>query len=202
MTRILIGLGLVVLLAAGPPSAVAQRSADAYFHEAAQQYVAGNRAAAQEAVEQGLSVAPDDPRLRALRRKLREQRRSDSQSSQQGQQSRERQSSGRRQEGATEGGSSPSEEGKRSRARPGARDTTGADTGRPARRQDAPARLDTTAAQRDTSGASSEERDGPRRALSRAQAGRLLRALEAQERRLLQARRVRAPDSAAVEKDW
>lgn len=213
-----IGCVVGLLLIGGAP-APAQSTADDYFHEAARQYVADNVPAARRAVEQGLKVAPSDPRLLALQKKLRQGQRPDgrqddengSSGAQDGSQQNENASSNR----SSKGGQTPSSEqsgaartgGQESdRSRPGgsrsgdeqegrreeqrganARSSSG---GSPA---DRPARADTT--RRGRGGMSTTP-------LSRAQAERLLRALEGQERQLLRQLRRRSSTSQTVEKDW
>lgn len=214
MTR-LFGLGSVVvcLLLAAP--AAAQSTADAYFHEAAQAYVDGDRATARRAVTQGLEVAPDDPRLIALREKLREGSRPD------GQQDSSSTTSGRRsgQQGnessdeASEGGEnpSPSDTEGPTQSSPQASSEGGESGSRPG--SDAQ-RSDPSGGQRQGAGSArrpSDDRPSPTRrgrggrpvdTLSRAQAERFLRALEGQERRLLRQLRPRSAKQQRVEKDW
>ena len=220
MTRLL-GLGVIVLLLAGRPAA-AQSTADTYFHEGAQAYVAGDRAAARRAVTQGLEVAPDDPRLIALRNKLREGRRPD------GSQDSSSTTSGRQSgrdgnesaDEASEGGEEPSESETDGPPQPGAQEQTvgeGAQSGRQAG-QAGDGEAGASGARRDEQGEGARGgRPGdPSRAdralqggdgrpvdtLSRVQAERLLRALEGQERRLLQQLRPRSTEQRRVEKDW
>jgi hypothetical protein len=189
--------GLLLLGAASP--AQGQSSADAYFHEAARQYVADNVAAARRAVEQGLAVAPTDPRLLALRKKLEQGRRpqgggrdSSSTGSQQGEQNEENDNS----DDASKGGQTPSSEQSGDK-QPGSQDD-------PSSEQDG--------AQSSSGGAGGKPGDAdvrrqgqggqPVDTLSRAQAERLLRALEGQERRLMRRLRTRSATSREVEKDW
>jgi hypothetical protein len=215
MTRLL-GLGgiLVGLLLVAPPAA-AQSTADSYFHEAARAYVAGDRAAARRAVTQGLQVAPSDPRLRALREKLREsgrpERRQDSSSTSSGR--RDRQNANQSSDTASEGGEDPSQSQEEGSSRAGPRDaSSGERSGQGRRSAD---RRSERRGPRDGEGASGQRRAearadttgrgaGGRRAatLSRAQAERLLRALEGQERRLLRQLRPRSTERRTVEKDW
>ena len=214
MTRLL-GLGCVVVCLLLAPPAAAQSTADAYFHEAAQAYVGGDEATARRAVTQGLEVAPDDPRLIALREKLREGGRPDGQqdssstssdrrSGQQGNESSDETSGGGENpsssdtEGPTQSGPKASSEGAESGSRPGS---------------DAQ-RSDPSDGQRQGAGSArrpSDARPTPTRrgrggrpvdTLSRAQAERFLRALEGQERRLLRQLRPRSTKQQRVEKDW
>lgn len=219
----LFGLGgLLVLLLAGMPVA-AQSTADTYFHEGAQAYVAGDRAAARRAVTRGLEVAPDDPRLIALRNKLREGRRPD------GSQESSSTTSGRQSgrdgnesaDEASEGGEEPSESETDGPPQPGAQDQTGGEGAQSGRSSgasggEAEAGASETSRDREGGGARGGRPGDPSRAdralqgrggrpvdtLSRAQAERLLRALEGQERRLLQQLRPRPTEQRRVEKDW
>lgn len=192
---------LGLLLAGGVPPATAQ-SAGSYFHEAAQAYVSGNTATARRAVEEGLEVAPTDARLIALRKKLRQDGRGDGQGQQDPSsnggdgRSQPSQSGSADAEGQEEAPSS--EQGEESEfGREEDAQTTGSGptdgpstTGRPA---------DVQARARGI-GRAGEGR--PVDTLSRAQAERLLRALEGQERQLLRRIQTGASEDGTVEKDW
>jgi hypothetical protein len=219
MTRLYRTGCVAALLLLAPALAQAQSAADSYFHEAARQYVADNVPAARRAVEQGLEVAPSDPRLLALRKKLRQGSRPDGRreeggtdaGSQRGSQQNENASPS----ASSNGGDTPSSEQsgaartgaqERSQTRPGGsrdgdrkarRDVQrGTDAPPPpeGRPQDRSARADTT-----RRGPGGHRRATP---LSRAQAERLLRALEGQERQLLRQLRLRSASRQSVEKDW
>lgn len=201
MMRLCWGIGLVVLLGVvAPPAAVAQSEADAYFHRAAQRYVAEDYAAAQRAVERGLEVAPSDPRLQALRKKLRQGGRSggDTSDSTEGAGTDESAESAS-DEGATEGeeGAESDEEGPSGGAQDdgasappvlGAQGRSSSQRGR-----DAPRRADTVG---------QGQGGTPVDTLSRAQAERLLQALQGKERQLLRRVQARSTESKPVEKDW
>jgi len=215
MTR-LCWIGCVAgLLLMGNVPVQAQSTADAYFHEAARAYVADNVRAARRAVERGLKLAPSDPRLLALQKKLRQGQRPDGRrenspdGAQSGSQQNENASSpesskggqepSSEQSGAARTGeeSEPSQPGGDPSPDPDARRDDPQDTnaqspagGRPA---DRPARADTMRRGRGGQGAAP---------LSRAQAERLLRALEGQERQLLRQLRPRSSSQKPVEKDW
>jgi hypothetical protein len=194
--------GGLLLVLAGTPVA-AQSSADAFFHDAAQWYVEGDREAARRAVERGLAVAPSDPRLRALKKKLtqQEKRQGGGRSSQQGAQNRQQrqksrgqtaqqeQSGASGQENRTEG-QAPSDEDASSPRRPDAQS-----------QQPQPGEVERDAQGRGTRGMQVEDRR-PRTTLSRAQAARILRALENQEMKLLREVEVRGQEGTTVEKDW
>ena len=218
MTR-LYRIGCVAaLLFAVPSLGHAQSAADSYFHEAARQYVADNVPAARRAVEQGLQVAPSDPRLLALQKKLREGTRPDDrpdpQDSSSGSRSEGQQNKDASSSQSSNGGDAPSSEQsgaartgsqESARSRPGGprpsdrsrRDSereagaSSASGGRPA---DRPARADTVRRGRGGHGSAAP--------LSRAQAERLLRALEGQERQLLRQLRRRSSSQQPAGKDW
>lgn len=212
MTRLL-GLGCVVVCLLLVPPVAAQSTADPYFHEAAQAYVDGDEATARRAVTQGLEVAPDDPRLIALREKLREGGRPDGQqdssstssgrqSGQQGNESSDETSEGGENpspsdtEGPPQSGPKASSEGTESGSRPGS-DAQRSDPSDGQRQGAGSARR--PSADRPTR----RGRGGrPVDTLSRAQAERFLRALEGQERRLLRQLRPRSTTQQRVEKDW
>lgn len=195
-------LGLIggFLLLVGAHPVGAQSSAGAFFHEAAQQYVTGDVAAARQTVERGLEVAPSDPRLQALLETLKQQdekggRGGSSQSGQQGQ------SSGEQSEGEKAQGDRSSRSQRQGQSR--------SEEGRPSDRSAQPAGRDPSASARPKGGSQkrrSGDRQGrrgqPANVLSRAQAERLLRALENQEKRLLREIRVRTGEERTVEKDW
>jgi hypothetical protein len=190
-----IGIVAGLLLGVSGAPVVAQSSADAFFHDAAQQYVNGDVEAARRSVTRGLEVAPSDPRLQALREKLttQEQERGSSGSSQRGAQDRP-QSQQSKGEGNQEEQSGESEEESRSHA-----DTPSDQQSQSSRGGEA----HSSAQAGDREGA----RDGNRRpteALSQAQAARLLQALENQEIKLLREvrRQSQGQDTEAVAKDW
>ena len=191
-------IGSLLLVLGGPPVA-AQPSADAFFHDAAQHYVTGDQEAARRAVEQGLKVAPSDPRLLALKKKLRRQDRNrrprgGGQSSRQGSQNRQQRQQSRG-ENAQEEQSGESGQEPRSQA-------NAPSDSRSSQRK---------GAQSDQTGQHAQGRgsqktpDGDRRrmnALSRAQAARILQALENQEMKLLREVQARSQKTTTVEKDW
>jgi len=198
MTRLCwIGWVVGLFLAAGSP-AWGQTTADAYFHEAARQYVADNVGAARRAVEQGLEVAPTDPRLLALRKKLKQGGRpkggrdSSSTGPKQGPQNEKNDTSS----DASKGGQKPSSE-QSGAARSGSQDAS------PSEQAGRQSSSNQSAGQ---SGQAELRRRGqggqPIDTLSRVQAEHLLRALEGQERRLMRRLRTRSASSRNVEKDW
>lgn len=207
MTRVLwgIGIGLAIIVCSGA-AARGQSGAASHFHEAAQQYVAGNRAAAQRAVEQGLEVAPSDPRLNALREKLKQQGEQPS-----GQQDSSATSSDNRSQQNSESSSSETaEEGDDSSPSSGNQGSgqSGAQSGNQNQSTASSSQSEQQSGSftpTDSSAQPNQRRQGggaPRDTLSREQAERLLRALEGQERKLLRELRTRSANPRSVEKDW
>ena len=184
-----------MLLVAGSTPAVGQSSADAFFHDAAQQYVAGNVAGARQTVTQGLAAFPSDSRLQALQKKLEqtEERSGGGQPSQQGTQSQQQ---GEQSQGAGTDRSERSEGETESRA-------DASSDQQSSRRPDngsspvAPGEENAQAPRQSPSG-----EGGGTNALSQAQAARLLQALENQEMKLLREVRGRVEEGESVEKDW
>lgn len=192
----------MLLLGMGaPPSSAGQSTADAYFHEAAQEYVAGNAAAARRAVEQGLEVAPSDPRLVALRDKLQQDGRPDGgrDSSSSASSDRSQQDADPSSEEASPGTEETSDAGEEERPQPGARDPSSDESSASGQRSSSQRSADPSL-RPDTTGRGGSGR--PIDTLSRAQAERLLQALEGQERQLLRRIRTQASEPQRVEKDW
>ena len=187
-----------LLLALGAPSALGQSSADAFFHDAAQRYVDGDTEAARRAVERGLEVAPSDPRLQALRKKLEQQekQRGGGRNSQQGQQSQRQRDPSRGKDGPEEPSDAP--EGT---SKPQAEDASGSES--PPSEGADPSSAGSS--EGEAQGPPGNERAGDRgsaQRLSRAQAARLLRALERQEQTLLREVQKPSREPRRVEKDW
>jgi len=202
MTRVCwIGCVTVLLGMGSPRAAPAQSPADAYFHEAAQQYVADEVQAARQTVKQGLEVAPSNPRLLALRKKLQQGGRPDNRQNQQdsssaGSKKGTNENGNPSPESSSKGGTEPSSK-QGGAARSGPQEAPESNqTGAPSSRQRSGGRPDRTDAEQ-------QGRKGqPVDSLSRAQAKRLLQALEGQERRLLRQLRPRSTARRTVEKDW
>ena len=203
MTRVLwgIGVGLVLLIGSGP-EVRGQSGAASYFHEAAQQYVAGNRAAAQRAVEQGLEVAPTDPRLNALHEKLQQQGQQptgqqDSSATSSNDRSQQNAGSSSSETSENADDSSPSS-GNQGNEQSGDQNQSTAGTSQSGQQSGSFTPTDSSAQPEPS------PRGGgtPRDTLSREQAERLLRALEGQERQLLRELRTQSSSSRSVEKDW
>jgi len=188
---------MALFMVVGTHVAAAQSTADAYFHEAAQQYVADDRQAARQTVEQGLEVAPSDSRLLALRKKLRQEKNPDRSGKQRDSSSatsnRQKQKDQSSEEAGNDGNKS-SEKNQSSQS--GTRNDS--------RKQKGSTPSNTKPGTRPRSADSMRPGPGgqPIDSLSRTQAERLLRALEGQERRLLRQIRIRSSKRQTVEKDW
>lgn len=198
----LIGGAVALLLGGGSVAAQAQSGADAYFHRAAQQYVADEVQAARRTVERGLKVAPSDPRLLALRKKLRQGTRSGEQGG------REDSSATGSNEGSQQGDNSSSDESsaggqERSEEEDGGATQPGGPESPSSEQAGSPSNGSPPS---DGAGRGGRQRSGPDGrpvdSLSRAQAERLLRALEGQERELLRQLRPESTKRQTVEKDW
>lgn len=196
MTRVAFFVLVGMLLVLGPQLAVGQQGPDAYFHEAAKHYIDEDLPAARRAVNQGLEVAPSDPRLLALRRKIEaSRRRSSDDGNSEGQ--------GRRANSDSDTGqSTPSADSEsRSRSKPDGQDPSGTREGEQEQRASADGKQ-TPGRQGDGSRAATAGERRPAGTLSQAQAERLLRALEVQEQRLLRSLQRTNGSPPAVEKDW
>jgi hypothetical protein len=192
---------MALLVLGGTTAATAQSTADAYFHEAARQYVADEVQAARRTVERGLEVAPSDSRLLALRKKLKQGKRPDNpggrqDSSKTGSNVESQQNNDSSSEESSKGGEEPSEEQSGAKQSGSPESPSSEQTGPPS----------STSPSGDGAGRPGAMRQGqggrPVDTLSRAQAERLLRALEGQERPLLRRLRPQSTKRRSVEKDW
>nr|WP_279304470.1 hypothetical protein [Salinibacter ruber] len=193
-----IGVVVGLLVGGGGAPALGQPSADALFHDAAQRYVAGDTEAARRAVERGLEIAPSDPRLQALRKKLEQQekQRGGGRPSQQGQQPQNRRDPSRGSEGSQEQSGASGEESQSQSDDPSRSESSPSGTPDPSSTGSSGAKAQ---------GRQGGDRPGARRSarrLSQAQAARLLQALENQERRLLREVQGESEAPSRVEKDW
>lgn len=206
--RALIVWGIALLACAVMHAVQAQptnaQDATPYFHEAAQQYVASDLQQALVTVNEGLRVAPDDPRLQALRRAIQQERqRSGSgsggqQESPQGGQNT--QNANPQSDEETQGPQGAREQNDRSAdGQPNASSQgQGAQDGSDATNPQPPSSSSAGAA------GSNAARDGEVResGLSQAQAARILRALENQEKQLLRQVLKRERRPQRVLKEW
>lgn len=192
-------VGSLVLVLGGTPVA-AQPSADAYFHEAAQQYVDGNKEAAQQAVARGLEVAPSDPRLKALQQKLDQesQDRGGGGGSQQGSSNQQQREQSEGDEGQKQESDASGEAGQNEGTQEEASDSKSPQSQQPGGGGQAGGGAPRSGTQPTREGESAE-----RNALTRDQAARLLRALQNQEMKLLREVQGQASETETpVEKDW
>lgn len=195
--RLMAGVGVLLLVLGGP--AFAQSPADVHFHDAAQHYIADDLSAAQEEVERGLEVAPSDSRLLSLQEKLDQARRSE------GGDSTEEQGGSSSQDSSSGEGASQDQRGENTEqpGDPGAEESEESED--PSRPPDTPSssmRSDGGEVDRDAEGQPGGSPPGGQGALTRAQAERLLQALEGQEKQLLREVQNRASESQSAEKDW
>lgn len=216
---------MLTVLGAGPSHAQsmsaqteAERQAgDPYFHEAAQYYVAEQKQPALQAIEEGLAVAPNHPKLLALRSKIREQQSAQPQPSDQGAE-RDNPQSGQQDnpDGAESSqGQGEQQEGDTPQENDGATPPTPGSAGEPGEQDAGPSDPPPTEGagqqgeqpqQSEGGAAESGRRDGrtgeQTDRLSRAQAERILQALEGQEKQLLREVQQREARPRRVEKDW
>ena len=179
-------LGIALVCPARAQSDAAAPDASSYFHEAAQQYLASDLQRALTTVDEGLRLDPGNPRLRALRDKIEQQQRSSQQNDSSAPSQSQRGSSSQEQdEGQQQSGESPSQPDE---AEDG--EEQGNRSGENAAPQDA------------ASPGEAGERDGEASGLSTAQAMRILRALENQEKQLLRQVQKRPLRSRRIEKEW
>lgn len=201
---------IALFLLAAP---VAAQTAEDFYHDAARLYIAEDNAAAERAALDGLELAPDDAKLRALLDKIRE--RSDQQQSGQGDQDEE-QDADDQQQGY---GSTPQDEG--DAGQPQQSDEGAPDDQQPGGEQSPEAQQPEKSADPDgdregEAGSDGEQNDGDARpgdgtaqpldgeagTMSPAEAERILRAIQADEVQLLRDVQRRRARPRYVEKDW
>lgn len=187
-------MGLVL---AAPTVAQDAPTGEVYFHEAAQHYLDEQTESALQTVNAGLRVAPDHPKLQALREKLKEQN--------------EQQRSG----GGSGTGSAPDQQQSGSQA-PNGDNPDDANRQTPDGTADTDPRSEQGERERDASEAASDaNQDGapqnaepseapqrPTDTLTRTQAERILQALANQEEQLLRQLQKHGSSEQRVEKDW
>jgi len=193
-----LALGSSAARAQSVPSAPAGNEAgERYFHRAAQQYLAENIAEARRLVDEGLRAAPGHPKLTALRRKLRQEgAQPQADSTAQEQEGQSQQQGGQRQgqsQGAEDRGERSGDQGPQQQRGPQGQESPRDPSQQPADRRGPDGQPQPRA------GAQGEQ---PTDRLSRAQAERILRALENQEKQLLREVQRRPSPSTPVEKDW
>jgi hypothetical protein len=188
------------LLCARP--SVAQ-SRTPYFHEAAQQYLDARFEQALATVNRGLRAAPGNPRLEALREKIQQERRRQQSSSGSGGAPQQSQRGGQPPQNA---GQQDGDSREQSTPEPGDRsDQSSTEQGRPEESSGAGSASANEASEPSDPGqASGTARQGQEQGpgLSRAQAARILRALEMQEKQLLRQVQKRQRLPQRIVKEW
>lgn len=183
-------------------SSVAQ-SRTPYFHEAAQQYLDARFDQALATVNQGLRAAPGNPRLEALREKIQQERRRQQSSSGSGGAQQQSQQGGQPPQNAGQQGGNQREQ---STSEPGDRsDQASTEQGRSEESSgEGSASADDALEPSETGQASGAARQGQEQGpgLSRAQAARILRALEMQEKQLLRQVQKRQRLPQRIVKEW
>lgn len=199
MTWRVLLLGLVMIVAGALGASAQDRTADQYFHTAAQQYIDENIQQAKQTVQAGLEAHPSDTRLRALLKKLQQEREKQQGAgnpsgtqNQQNKHSESNASSGSKEQDS----SSPSEQR-------GPQDPNESERSQQQQnsssRGDADESADERSSSRQGSSGSGEEMTDR---LTQAQAERILHALENQERQLLREIQRRGRSDQRVKKDW
>ncbi|MEP0546671.1 MAG: hypothetical protein ABJF88_07055 [Rhodothermales bacterium] len=200
-------LPLLLFLAAAP--AGAQSVAD-YYHAAAQSYIGGENAEAERAAEAGLALAPNDAKLQALLDKIRERNPDDSGGEeQQDEADEQRDGEGEEQDDAQSG-----EQEQEDKASDGEQDEGQQQEGE--QQPEEPSEQEPSEQQQSDAGAEGEQEPADPQGggttpspfdvkpgeMSRAEAERILRAVESDELELLRDVQRRRARPRYVEKDW
>ncbi len=193
MRHLFAGL-LVVFIFTGVSEGVHAQSAEAYFHRAAQAYIAEDFSRAKAQVAAGLRLDPSNRKLRALRRKLRQQRRRN----QQGNKGFDANRPSGKEDNRKKSRAEEAENYRPPRDEPSTEKKGTPSDADPSRRE--PSQPPASSASKREAGPSSAEE--PPREMSRARAERILQALERQEAQLLRQVRQREQPRRHVEKDW
>jgi hypothetical protein len=197
------------------------RAGEPYFHEAAQYYLAEKRSQALQAIEDGLQAAPGHPKLLALRRKIEDASSAQQEPNDQGPESDQQQGDSEQDSQSGTSGESSDDPSRQDGADPqtGEQGPPQGDPGRPGDqgepqqpgddgdpRSGSPDPRETPPRDvppRDVPpGATGRGGEDGRGTLSRAQAERILEALEGQEKQLLREVQKRDARPRRVEKDW
>ena len=196
-------LPLLLLLAAAPAGA---QSVAGYYHTAARAYIGGENAEAERAAEAGLALDPTDVRLRALLDKIRE-RNPEGQGGEQEQQEADQQSTGEgnQQRDAREGEQQEDAEG----------EPRNQQEEQQGQQPEEPSEQEPQDGQQGDVGAAGDQPANPQGGgeqlgefevepgqMSRAEAERILRAIESDELELLREVQRRRARPRYVEKDW
>jgi hypothetical protein len=195
---------LLIGVCAGPLQAQPTVTPEAtpYFHEAAQQYVASDLQQALATVNDGLRVAPDDARLQALREAIRQQRQRSGQGG--GGQENAPQSG----QNASSGENQSNSESRSPQGNAEQPDRSGEQPDDPSQGQgaqeggaaDAPSPRAPDGGSGQATAQGGDQQQQPR--LSQAQAARILRALEGQEKQLLRQVLKRDRKPQRILKEW
>ncbi len=195
-------IALLSWICAGPVLAQpnAAQEATPYFHGAAQQYVAADLQRALATVNEGLRVAPGDARLQALRNAIEQQRR---RSGQGGGQEDAPQSG----QNTSNGGDQSGRESQNQRGNAEQQDRSGEQPNDPSQGSGAQGRDGADSSPSEASDGSSGRAvkpggDPQQPSLSQAQAARILRALESQEKQLLRQVLKRERKPQRILKEW
>jgi cobalamin biosynthesis protein CobT len=187
-------------LAQAQPNTV--QEATPYFHEAAQQYVAADLQRALATVNDGLRIAPDDARLQALREAIQQQRQRSGQGG--GGQDDTPQSGQSPSDGSDQSGdNSQSQNGNTEQPNRSGEQPNDPSQGEGARGGDTADAPPPDAPPESESGpVAGQSGTQERPSLSQAQAARILRALESQEKQLLRQVLKRDRKPQRILKEW
>ncbi len=204
---ILRSLALVLFLAAAPAGA---QSVTDYYHTAARSYIDGDNAEAERAAEAGLALAPNDAKLQALLDKIRERNPDDSGGEQEQDEADQQEDGEGEQQDDAQSGEQDGEESESEQ--PGEQQQPEGDQQQP----EEPSEQEPTEQQQDDAGTEGEQEpsnpqgggdtatpfDVKPGEMSRAEAERILRAVESDELELLRDVQRRRARPRYVEKDW
>lgn len=204
MTRF-IAIALCLLAA----TAAAQPAVD-YYHDAAQLYIAEDNAAAEEAALAGLALAPDDDKLRALLDKIRERNEQQGQQGNDGEQEdteneQTQQGEGQQQDQNASGEPQPGDEGPQQQepgGEPGQQPPEGSQDEPPPDEREGEMGAEGEPGENAQGGGEATPFDVKPGEMSRAEAERILRAIQTDELELLRDVQRRRARPRYVEKDW
>ncbi len=207
------GAFLVVALGLAVMPARAQSAVD-YYHDAAKLYIAEHNAEAEQAAEAGLALAPDDRKLQALLEKIRErneqqQQQSGGEQEKQDEADEHQQGEGEQQDQNESGQPQPGDEGEQQQQAEGEEQSEQQPEG-PADEPTNDERDGNTGQEGEPSEGTPQEGSGDADTpydvkpgeMSRAEAERILRAIQSDELQLLRDVQRRRARPRYVEKDW
>jgi len=197
----LIGLMGIVLACPARAQSNDEQPGVRYFHTAAQQYIDSDLQQALATVNEGLQIDPGNPRLHALREKIRQQQQSGNRNDASEQNASRRESSAQQQNRAAKRDGASSSQQDASSDPQQQNEQKRAPESSP---QNAPDSPQSSTEQPSSGEEPASERGGADNGpgLSRAQAARILRALENQEKQLLRQVQKRKRRSRRIEKEW